>query len=113
VTSPETKNTEATEQERWRRIEELFHEALLMAAGEREAYLRRACADDASLLYEVRSLIETHEESGEFLDTPQLTTGLQLLAAREAQSLAGEAIGPLPATAQDRAGRHGRCLSGS
>lgn len=81
------------EADRWRRIEEVFHLALQYDDAEREAYLARMCSEDESLLDEVRSLISSHEHSGEFLDKPQLTAGLQLLAVRDAASREGETIG--------------------
>ncbi|HEY0006063.1 MAG TPA: protein kinase [Pyrinomonadaceae bacterium] len=82
------------EAEKWRRIEEIFHLALQYDGAEREAYLARICGADQFLLDEVRSLISSHEQSGEFLDTPQLTAGLQLLAAASsAPSREGKIIG--------------------
>jgi serine/threonine protein kinase/tetratricopeptide (TPR) repeat protein len=81
------------EADRWRRIEEVFHLALQYNDVEREAYLAGMCGEDKSLLDEVRSLISSHELSGEFLDKPQLTAGLQLLAVRNAPSLDGQTIG--------------------
>jgi len=81
------------EANRWRRIEEVFHLALQYDDAEREAYLARMCDEDQSLVDEVRSLISSHEQSGEFLDKPQLTAGLQLLAVHDAASREGETIG--------------------
>ena len=81
------------EADRWQRIEEIFHLALQSDDAEREAYLTRMCGEDRVLLDEVRSLISSHEHSGEFLDKPNLTTGLQLIAARNAQSREGQTIG--------------------
>jgi len=43
--------------ERWRRINELLNSALDKADGEREAWLRAECGDDAELLSEVMSLL--------------------------------------------------------
>jgi serine/threonine-protein kinase len=83
----------AVKAERWRRIEEVFHLALQYDGAEREAYLAGMCGEDPSLIDEVRSLISSHERSGEFLDKPELTTGLQLLAARDASSREGKTIG--------------------
>jgi eukaryotic-like serine/threonine-protein kinase len=81
------------ESNRWRRIEEVFHLALQYHDSEREACLARMCGEDKSLLDEVRSLISSHELSGEFLDKPQLTAGLQLLSVRNAPSREGQTIG--------------------
>src|SRR5918911_2307025 len=93
------------ESDHWQRIEEVFHQALQFDEGERETFLAAACAGDQSLLDEVKSLISSHELTGEFLDTPQLTAGLQLMAARDAKSHEGEIIGPY--VLQSRIGRGG------
>jgi serine/threonine-protein kinase len=82
------------EADRWRRIEAIFHLALQYDGETREAYLAQACGEDQSLLDEVRSLISSHEQSGEFLANPQLTAGLQLLALRNTSpSREGKTIG--------------------
>jgi serine/threonine-protein kinase len=81
------------EADRWQRIEEIFHLALQYNDAEREAYLAGMCGEDRVLLDEVRSLISSHDHSGEFLDKPKLTAGLQLLAVRTAQSREGQTIG--------------------
>ncbi|HYG81180.1 MAG TPA: serine/threonine-protein kinase, partial [Pyrinomonadaceae bacterium] len=83
----------AVEADQWRRIEEVFHLALRYDGAEREARLAEMCGEDQSLIDEVRSLISSHEHSGEFLDKPELTTGLQLLAVRDASSREGQTIG--------------------
>lgn len=60
-----------TEQERHRRSEEIFAQASeLEAVAEREAFLVRACAGDAQLLLEVRSLLEALSRSEGFLQRP-------------------------------------------
>jgi hypothetical protein len=48
--------------ERWRQIEWLFHEALQRPAGERDDWLRQACATDPELHREVASLLANHHE---------------------------------------------------
>jgi len=83
----------AVEADRWQRVEEVFHFALQYDGDEREACLARMCGEDQSLIDEVRSLISSHEQSGEFLDKPDLTTGLQLLAARDEPLREGGTIG--------------------
>lgn len=86
-------NMPTIEADRWRRIEEIFHSALEYKSAEREDFLARACGEDQSLLDEVRSLISSHEHSGEFLDKSELTTGLQLLAIQKSPSREGQSIG--------------------
>ncbi len=43
--------------EQWRRVKSLFQAALEVDAGERSAFLDRACAADADLRAEVRKIL--------------------------------------------------------
>ena len=54
----------------WRRLEELFHAALTLPAGERHAYLLRVCGDDTALHSRVLALVASYEEGGEQLEQP-------------------------------------------
>ncbi len=58
--------------ERWRRLKEVFGEALEQAGDERASFLARVCADDPALSAEVESLLVSHEGAGGVLDTPLL-----------------------------------------
>jgi serine/threonine protein kinase len=53
--------------DRWRRTEELFHAALDIEPTDRAAFLQQACGADAELLQEVQSLLQSAEESIDFL----------------------------------------------
>ncbi len=48
--------------DRWNRIQELFHHAAELPPERREAFLRRSCGDDETLIAEVRSLLEHDPE---------------------------------------------------
>jgi serine/threonine protein kinase len=54
--------------QRFQRIEQLYHEALTRAGGERTAFLKQACASDESLREEVESLL--HQSGEGMLDQP-------------------------------------------
>src|SRR6187401_2063305 len=58
--------------ERWRKVEEIFHEALEHGQSQRSAFLDLACSGDLALRREVESLLANAEElkSGDFLNTP-------------------------------------------
>jgi len=56
--------------ERWQRIDQLYHEALKRKPGERLAFVRKICEDDATLCQEVESLLEAHDRGGNFLSSP-------------------------------------------
>ena len=51
------------EPERWRRVEELFYAALEREPGMASAFLQQACGDDAELLGEVQSLLDSSQQS--------------------------------------------------
>ena len=53
---------------RWDRIQDLFHAAAGLPAGEREAFVRQESGDDAPLAAEVLSLLEEAARSGTLLD---------------------------------------------
>lgn len=49
--------------ERWRRINELFGEALRLEPSERESWLRVSCAGDGELEHELRGLLDQDERA--------------------------------------------------
>ena len=53
--------------ERWARLESLFADAVALPAGERDAFLERACHGDDGLRDDVLALIRSHEAAG-FMD---------------------------------------------
>src|SRR5271169_6624991 len=74
---------------------EVFTETLLLPAGQRAAYLDRACGGDAELRQRVEALLKGHSEVGDFLEhSPHETT---------AQGTRGSPIGEKPG---DRVGRY-------
>ena len=64
--------------DRWQKVESLFEQAAAVAPSEREAYLRRACGDDADLYREVASLI-AHDNNDEHEQTWAATAAAQLV----------------------------------
>lgn len=81
-------------QDRWRRIEAIYHAALELSEPDRRAYLEETCAGDDELREDVASLLFEAEREDEFLSEPAVGLGLSLLAAAEARSLTGREIGP-------------------
>jgi eukaryotic-like serine/threonine-protein kinase len=74
---------------------EVFTETLLLPAGQRAAYLDRACGGDAELRQKVEALLRGHDDVGDFLEhSPHETT---------AQGKLGSPIGEKPG---DRVGRY-------
>ncbi|MBV9492413.1 MAG: protein kinase [Verrucomicrobia bacterium] len=54
---------------RWRRVENLFHEAADMAPAERSAFLDESCREDGELRREVESLLSADTPEDELLET--------------------------------------------
>jgi hypothetical protein len=79
-------------EDRWRRIEELYHAARLLNESARASFLAAATDGDEELRHEVESLIVSGASSPGFLDEPVQTTAA---AARvvDASSLTGKRIG--------------------
>ena len=61
--------------ERWRRVAELFGEAVELPAGEREAFLAAECGGDDALAAEVRRMVEADARPNPLVDSP-LVEGL-------------------------------------
>ena len=55
--------------ERYQQIGEIYHAALELAAEDRDPFLARACAGDEELRREVESLIVSHEQASNFIDS--------------------------------------------
>ncbi|MGH9330110.1 MAG: serine/threonine-protein kinase [Vicinamibacterales bacterium] len=84
-----------TDQERWRRVTQLFHAALERPAAERDAFLAVACGGDAALAAEVRSLLANHDRASGagLLESPAFENDPELLDD-PGESLAGRTVGP-------------------
>jgi len=70
----------AGEGKNWKRIEELYHEALSKPRAERSEFLEAACQGDAELRREVESLLASLEKDGALLDAPALEVAGRMLA---------------------------------
>jgi non-specific serine/threonine protein kinase/serine/threonine-protein kinase len=54
--------------ERWKQISELLDAVLDLPAGDRRAYVERACGDDSGLRTEVEALLAADRDAGSFLE---------------------------------------------
>jgi serine/threonine protein kinase len=63
----------------WQKIKDIFAAALELEEGARAVFLERSCAGDIELLSEVRSLLQAHSNSGDFIERSALeeTFGLE------------------------------------
>src|SRR5579863_4438244 len=71
----------AMDQERWRRITGLFHEALEREPESRRAFLDGACSGDTELRRQVELLLAQAEQAESFLEKPALEDTTMTLAA--------------------------------
>ena len=75
------------EMQRWSRIGEIYHSALLVPRPERPAFVVQACEGDDSMQREVNSLLDADESSGAFLETAVFEVGLRVLMDSEPQTM--------------------------
>jgi eukaryotic-like serine/threonine-protein kinase len=79
--------------ERWKQIDQLLDSALQQVAGQRAAFLEKACAGDEELRREVESLLAHKEQAEDFIEVPALEGSAKGLAAGQSRSLVGRQIG--------------------
>ncbi len=60
------------QQERWRRVNEIFHSALQLDGQRRAAFLEQTCSDDTDLRVQVERLLIHYSEAGSFLEQPAI-----------------------------------------
>jgi serine/threonine-protein kinase len=83
---------EAMTPERWKKIEDIYHQAQQHDARERPAILDKACAGDAELRREVESLLEADNEAETFLARPAMNLAAQMIADDQRPALIGKRI---------------------
>ncbi len=78
--------------ERWRQVEEFYHAALDLPAGQRSAFLTQTCGSDEELRDKVAALLKAHSDAGDFLVNPAMEVAAQA-ASKESAALIGSLIG--------------------
>src|SRR5216683_577991 len=79
--------------ERWQRINEMFHAALVLDGRERSAFLVAQCAGDDALRIKVAALLASHDQAEGFIQGSVFGDAAQLLVEDEAQAMIGQHIG--------------------
>lgn len=64
---------------RWNQIEEIFEQTVALDSEQRREFIEEKCGADDELKREILSLIENHENSGDFLGDALFSTGLQII----------------------------------
>ena len=67
----------------WENLKQIFHAAVALAPAERPTYLDHACDGNASLREAVESLLKSHEETSNFVDTPAYQAVAEMLTDGE------------------------------
>jgi serine/threonine protein kinase/tetratricopeptide (TPR) repeat protein len=76
--------------EQWHRIEELCLAAMEQPPADRSEFVARTCGDDEELQHHVMRLIASYEQTGSFLENPQRSAALHVLAGQlKAEQLQG------------------------
>ena len=68
--------------DRFSRIEQIYHQALEQSEAERPAFLAQACAGDDDLRREVEKLLSFDKKAGSFMESPALDVAAQALARK-------------------------------
>src|SRR5437016_5193602 len=79
--------------DRYRKVKQVFQEVVECDALKRDAYLLEACAGDPELLREVKSLLEFHGPSQNFIEESAFGVGA-LLIDKQTNIPVGLRIGP-------------------
>jgi serine/threonine protein kinase/tetratricopeptide (TPR) repeat protein len=79
--------------ESWGRITELYHLTIAHGPEERASFLDEACHGDEELRKQVERLVKSHEQSGDFIDSPVFEAAPELLIDERAGALIGQLIG--------------------
>jgi non-specific serine/threonine protein kinase len=77
--------------ERWKQVDQLLESALGLPPERREEFLHQACRGDAALEEEVRSLLKSHQNLGNFLEGPAIKAAAHMIALAEARE-SGDAM---------------------
>src|SRR6476660_8236057 len=79
--------------ERWQRINEMFHAALVLEGRQRGAFLVAQSAGDDALRAKVEALLTSHEQAEGFIHGSFFGDAAQLLVEEEAEAMIGQHIG--------------------
>jgi eukaryotic-like serine/threonine-protein kinase len=91
----------------WQQVDQLFHDALDQAPGQRAEFLAQSCAGDKLLRNEVESLIASYEQAENFIEQSASDVAAELLATGHGMLQVGDNIGHYRITSSLGAGGMG------
>ncbi len=80
--------------ERWQQIEAVLQQALDRPPHERQSFLDRVREDDPELGGEAASLVDAHEQSGDFIELPAIAHDARVLIGTDLEKTVGREVGP-------------------
>src|SRR6266480_3798775 len=81
------------EPRRWGRITDIYHATIARPPEERASFLGEECHGDESLRKQVEAMVKSHEQSGDFIESPAFAVAPELLIDEPAGDLIGQSIG--------------------
>ena len=79
---------------RWKRVDHLLEAVLDLSPAERSTFLAEHCGNDEELRLAVEKLIASHEQAGNFIETPAMSVAARLVAREAFEADADEMVGP-------------------
>ena len=79
--------------EQFQKLSGLYHAALKLESGEREAFLREHCPNDESLRQEISHLLAANEEAGTFLMEPAVNLKSEIKVEKPDDPMIGRVFG--------------------
>lgn len=80
-------------QERWQKLEEIFHAAVELDGAEREGLLKDRCGDDDDMRAEIVALLNEHEDPSTSLESSVFDIGMRVLDERSVDERTGQSLG--------------------
>ena len=78
--------------EQWQKVEAVLQEALERLPQDRASFLDGACDGDGKLLHEATSLVNAHDEAGDFIEQPAIAQDARILVGDTTEKI-GQEIG--------------------
>ena len=79
--------------ERWQRVERIYHSTLAKHPGERSAFLAESCAGDEELRRELESLLAYEDRAETFIESPALDVVARIMVEEHSRSVrVGESV---------------------
>src|SRR6266576_3788274 len=78
---------------RWGRITDIYHATIARPSEERASFLGEECHGDESLRKQVEAMVKSHEQSGDFIESPAFAVAPELLINEPTGDLIGQLIG--------------------